>query len=808
MKNSKKARSGTKSNEEVLHRAFCEWLRDSDEINELLDQFGEPKSDDLQINRERLLGVLKSTEPEIVVSLLHNVARRFALMLEDIVQACDRWNVSIAGELQLPGGRTLGRHSALDTSWAHASDGESLHSGRDQVAALGERLLAAVDRISTQGLLQPLSDLVLNPTGQEMSDSPDPNIRFSVSARSSITHSYVTQLVGSTGDVRILTACEDELSKMQGAASQLQEGALLAAIAGALSRVRATRSDLQGYDPLNSAPSSATQAPLQEFREISARIFAIVQARRHAKRAARGLGDFVQSEFWASRWRLFELWVLIRCLQVVERAGSKLELLGVREDVWMLPFGGRATAPVARCLSSGESLDFFYQLFEAANSRGAMPDIALRDAKGRYVFVVDPKHGPTHFRSSVLDVLNRYAGQFRASVTAVVNYTQMSSYAFESLQTSDGLTILASGLAPESIALRRLELRLEESVLSQLDSNGKVMNKESSKTRRPARQVASLVYWATKANEVDEPSGAWMLGRAGVLQRLSRLSNEVAATSKALRFSVSPKGSACLIVSEDSLVFIFGNDAKLVQSRTSSYPERFDTWCMCGRHVFVPADYHGGAAYKNTGEKIGDLPPLSDAAAAIAWSADCSRVYAFERYKNVRYAELQSSPTQWSEIPSSFKLSSENRVAFDGRCSSYLVEMREHFGSKHAKYAHLADEDQPKLELASNDLSALWASSPAGDKSVVRGPESLTGSTLFRIEGTSNNSQIGPLIRTPDAPLGEVVWSLDGDRFAFRGGTQIYVCAPGERHGVPIAYPRHSPCGFGWLTSRFLNAWT
>lgn len=425
MSKPKKSRSAVKSNEEALRRALGEWLRDTDEVNELLDQFGETPLGDSQRDRARLLDVLQSVEPEVVASLLYSVTRGFALMLEEVVQACDRWRVSIAGELQLPGGRPLGRSSALDTSWAHAADGDFSLTGRGQMAALGDQLLAAVSGLSAERLMRRRSESVLNDVGTALSELPDPTYEALLGMETNVTHITV-----STGDVHVLAACTGLLMDMQGVAGQLREGAVDAAIFRATSDVQQKRSDLQRARLENAAPSPATQHLLQQLHEISARLHTIVRARGRARRAARGLGDFVQSEFWASRWRLFEVWVLIRCLQTLEHTGLELELLDVQEDVWNLRYG-RATAPIARCCTAGTTLEFFYQLFEQGESGAAMPDIALRDTQGCYVFVVDPKHGRSHQRSSLCDVLDRYAARFHATVTAVVNYTRMSSYSYE-----------------------------------------------------------------------------------------------------------------------------------------------------------------------------------------------------------------------------------------------------------------------------------------------------------------------------------------------------------------------------------------
>lgn len=183
---------------------------------------------------------------------------------------------------------------------------------------------------------------------------------------------------------------------------------------------------------------------------------------------------------------------------------------------------------------------------------------------------------------------------------------------------------MASGLAPRSVVLRRFELRLEEAILSRLALNEEVQSPSNSKSRSSRRQPSSLVYWASHDNEVDEPAGAWLLGRGGALQRLSKPSNAVSAASEVKGFSANSSGSACLIVTDKSLVFVSEDEARIVEHR-GSYGTPQEAWCRCGRHVLV-ATGDSASVYDSGGQKTAGLPRLKGGDSAFAWSADCNRI--------------------------------------------------------------------------------------------------------------------------------------------------------------------------------------
>ena len=142
--------------------------------------------------------------------------------------------------------------------------------------------------------------------------------------------------------------------------------------------------------------------------------------------------------------------------------------------------------------------------------------------------------------------------------------------------------ILASGFAPLSVGARRLEVRLEEAVLSRVPPNASIESSSKPQPRRSPRQPSSLVYWASEANEVDEPAGAWMLGRGGILQRLVKLSALADENAKVVSFSANSSGSACLLITDKTLLFVSENESKTVEQRSSS-STRPQTWCRCGR---------------------------------------------------------------------------------------------------------------------------------------------------------------------------------------------------------------------------------
>jgi hypothetical protein len=143
--------------------------------------------------------------------------------------------------------------------------------------------------------------------------------------------------------------------------------------------------------------------------------------------ATRGLVDFLNLEIWHQRWRIYEIWTLVRLLTIFHDLGFSIDLgQRAKNEVWSLKFT-KDSRPVAYLCSDKARLEVFYQLYSKRENTGDMPDIGVRFPDKKALVILDPKHGLTYTSSDLGDVAKRYLEAFRASVTIVHNYYPMKS---------------------------------------------------------------------------------------------------------------------------------------------------------------------------------------------------------------------------------------------------------------------------------------------------------------------------------------------------------------------------------------------
>jgi hypothetical protein len=160
------------------------------------------------------------------------------------------------------------------------------------------------------------------------------------------------------------------------------------------------------------------------------------------------LFDFYSLEFWRQRWRLYELWLLARIVAWLSGLGGEICDAGrIVEGRWSLKFT-RDTLPVLGFVWARQRFDLYYQYFDATGARANMPDLALRQHDGAFVFVLDPKHGESYSRKDLNEVCLRYAEAFAPAASCVMNYFPRSA-PVERLAGDPSCTVLY-GIQPDS----------------------------------------------------------------------------------------------------------------------------------------------------------------------------------------------------------------------------------------------------------------------------------------------------------------------------------------------------------------------
>lgn len=141
------------------------------------------------------------------------------------------------------------------------------------------------------------------------------------------------------------------------------------------------------------------------------------------------LTEFTELPFWKHRWFLYELWTLVRVLDVAASAGTvSLEGLtqlrpGVQE--WKLP-GGTASAPVARIAKGTRRVSVWTQLKSQhpETRAGLEPDLRLRRDRPPEadLFLIENKDRLSITTGGIAEIVERYVTGTAVGGAWFVNY--------------------------------------------------------------------------------------------------------------------------------------------------------------------------------------------------------------------------------------------------------------------------------------------------------------------------------------------------------------------------------------------------
>lgn len=173
----------------------------------------------------------------------------------------------------------------------------------------------------------------------------------------------------------------------------------------------------------------AAEALSERLNEV-----APIVARRTLQLTIEQLIEFTELPFWKHRWFLYELWTLVRVLDVAASSGSiTLEgLTQLRPGVleWMLP-GGNASTPVARITTGARSVSVWTQLKtqHPETRAGLEPDLRIRQDRRPQadLFLIENKDRLTVTTGTLAEIVQRYVTGTEIRGAWFVNYETFPS---------------------------------------------------------------------------------------------------------------------------------------------------------------------------------------------------------------------------------------------------------------------------------------------------------------------------------------------------------------------------------------------
>lgn len=119
-------------------------------------------------------------------------------------------------------------------------------------------------------------------------------------------------------------------------------------------------------------------------------------------------------------------------------------------------------------------MDLYYQFYQGRGDTGDMPDLAVRLRNGRFLAVIDPKHGYSYRRKDLNDVCERYADAFHPLLSCVCNYFPVRPT--EEVRRGPQALVLY-GFEPENqAAIQTFQASLAESVETAYRDLGKQLS--------------------------------------------------------------------------------------------------------------------------------------------------------------------------------------------------------------------------------------------------------------------------------------------------------------------------------------------
>lgn len=527
-----------------------------------------------------------------------------------------------------------------------------------------------------------------------------------------------------------------------------------------------------------------------------------------AERAREGVGDFLRSHFWRQRWRIYEIWLLTKTIDLLERTGAEITLQGVYQGIWHLRYG-QNDSPVAIARYPNGALKVFYQYIDRSGDSGDMPDIFIADADNRAFLVLDPKHGRSYRRSTVQSVLTRYHNKFHAAITTIVNYYSMKSYQYDIAVSPGHIWLLASGVAPGTIEEQRLEYLIQDTACAR----GYFREATPKATIVPKKwtlAAAGLIYWARGSREVDEPKGAWCYTREKGARPLPRFAELTAMPVEGIEGSQDTQ--ACALRAGHELILISSSVEQSVWR--SSFPDIIDSlaWDVSGTRLVIKSGEQL-TIFDLSGTTLQTFPaPTEHWQPEIDWIGKSDTIlYAHQLSFSKVVAYRFGRDHQWKQIldfpPSRFNTIDVHvaRAVDDDGLVLRVTDFHSFLVT-----ADSIDELPPEQER-------YLSVSPSGRYVLRHGPVSFRaadGISLLEIQDRTGEIRDIPLVRFIGELTGSIRWNADETSFSFltrrrfRSGIEdirVSIATVGDRDAVTISLLGQSPVAFAWLDADLLK---
>lgn len=772
---------------------LSELFRDPRDVEDFLAAYGEetpPKPDEA---RKHALSIAETLGPTETVGVLFGFARNFARMVSEIADFCAAQGAAIGGQIQLPHDGVSLDLTSLQSAWAFAGPAPDVANLEARSHALAAALEDVALRLKSGDLVREESEERVTDFGRVLRESPHPAHQMMWREISGTTE-WIRHERVSQADLRALELSAEAIDET---ASTLVAVPLSAAAATALQQVQQHLPALVKELRKKEIDSKGKASPIvlgvtDEILLLTTQLRDLGAELVEGERVGKGFQDFLRTEFWPARWRVYELWLLVRLLGIVKSIGGRLQLFGVDKGIWHVRYG-HAEEPVARASFSAGDVDFHYQYWRDSDEGADMPDLVAMARGGRPIAVIDPKHGRTYSRSDVQVVLTRYATQLDADLTAVINYFPMRKYPFEHTRTPMRSWILASDVAPGTNASRRLELLFEEAVRARgFHETEEPRVSEPAPRQARASQPADLIYWATEEREVDEPRGLWRSSADGTLP-VEGFGSE---RGENVELEAAPDGTCVLVLRQpDAMLLRTGHVPKRIADWEGSF-FTFQGWSSDGEYVALPLS-EKDRLFDRNGNGVDRLP---DGARVIGWHPEGHSLYCLTGRGERERTLMLFAPDRgviW-----------EQQLVFSR--SNYASVIRGRVVRAPAQdgvLIDLGDVGQYCVRgavLEPSDAEIPLSVSPTGRYVVEKGPWSRHR-TLLRIIDRHGGEL--PLVRYTGPLPPYMRWSPDEARFAFivrnrDHPARLFTVRLGERYARAISLPGQKPTTFAWVSPK------
>jgi len=228
--------------------------------------------------------------------------------------------------------------------------------------------------------------------------------------------------------------------------------------------------------------------------------------------------EFLNLPFWKHRWYLYELWTLVRVLDIAQRSWPvELNLTEVPESGalrWNLP-GGSALEPVATIGDQPQQVYCWSQrkTYHPGSGAGLEPDLRLTVAQAGYhdILIAENKDRLPARRSEMAEILDRYVTGSCAESVWLVNYERFpESMVLLEKQWTDGRVHVASLFRPGSTGV------FESDVYRILTRHLPITGPIASESLAPSpRRLRATLTWRGPPKDLD--LHAWLVTPQGLV---------------------------------------------------------------------------------------------------------------------------------------------------------------------------------------------------------------------------------------------------------------------------------------------------